>query len=118
MCMDTRTRFDKALDALRHIKRRQILINLYEGGRTAGESENEEKNAVLSVAESERECTSEIRESMTTMQHKHLPKLEALGFVEWDRENQYVTRGPQFREIEPLLELLNENLDELPDGWV
>lgn len=51
------------------------------------------------------------------MRHCHLPKLEARGFVEWDRERNEVRRGPQFEELEPVVTLLRENADELRMDW-
>lgn len=50
--------------------------------------------------------------------HVHLPKLADYGFVDWDRESGVVRTGPNFAEIRPLLELLIEHAEELPDGWV
>jgi hypothetical protein len=50
------------------------------------------------------------------MVHNHLPKLEQAGFIEWNRERNTVRRGPQFAEIRPLVALLCEHADELPDG--
>ena len=52
------------------------------------------------------------------MRHTHLPKLVEYGFVEWDRDTHEVVKGPEFDEIEPLLELLDEHDDELPEGWL
>jgi DNA-binding transcriptional ArsR family regulator len=49
--------------------------------------------------------------------HVHLPKLDKAGFVNWDQDTGVVTRGPRFEEIEPLLTLMREHRDELPDGW-
>jgi len=50
--------------------------------------------------------------------HVHLPKLDDSGFVEWDREQRRVSRGPQFSAIEPLLTLLQDNRDELTGEWL
>jgi hypothetical protein len=52
------------------------------------------------------------------MRHTHLPKLEESGFIEWDQERNIVRKGPQFEEIQPLLELMENHADELPDGWL
>jgi len=52
------------------------------------------------------------------MQHVHLPKLADHGFIDWDQDAQRVTKGPQFDEIEPLLTVLSENQDVLPDRGV
>ena len=49
--------------------------------------------------------------------HVHLPKLDQAGFVDWDRDSGLVTRGPRFEEIEPLLELMSNHRDELPNDW-
>lgn len=58
------------------------------------------------------------RDPMLSMHHVHLPKLEALGFVESDRERHHVNRGPRFEEIRPLLELFDANRDQLPNDWL
>ena len=51
------------------------------------------------------------------LHHTHLPKLDDAGFVDWDRESGRITRGPRFGEIEPLLRLMSDHQDELPDDW-
>lgn len=50
--------------------------------------------------------------------HNHLPKLEALGFIEWDRETGQIATGPDWDDIEPVLELIHDHQDELPLGWL
>lgn len=50
--------------------------------------------------------------------HRHLPSLDRAGVIDWDRENSLVTRGEQFDEIAPLLKVIDEHRDELPDHWV
>ena len=51
------------------------------------------------------------------MHHVHLPKLEKLGFIEWDREAQLVKRGPKFDEIQQYLQVIYEERDKLPNSW-
>ncbi|MFC7096278.1 DUF7344 domain-containing protein [Halobaculum marinum] len=51
------------------------------------------------------------------LHHVHLPKLNAAGFISWDRERDVITRGPRFDEIRPLLRLMERHADELPDDW-
>jgi DNA-binding transcriptional ArsR family regulator len=46
--------------------------------------------------------------------HKHLPKLENRGLVEWDPDERSVSRGPGFEEAEPALRTLAENADAFP----
>jgi DNA-binding transcriptional ArsR family regulator len=50
----------------------------------------------------------------TELYHVHLPKLEQAGYVESDPDRRRVRPGPNFDEIEPLLDLLVEHWDELP----
>jgi hypothetical protein len=52
------------------------------------------------------------------MTHTHLPKLEEHGFIEWDRKTNAIRQGPRFEEIQPLLKLMQNHTDELPDGWL
>lgn len=51
------------------------------------------------------------------LRHNHLPRLDAAGVARWDRRHGTVTRGPQFEEIRPFLELMADRQDALPDGW-
>ncbi|RQG92289.1 ArsR family transcriptional regulator [Natrarchaeobius chitinivorans] len=38
--------------------------------------------------------------------HKHLPKLDDYGFINWNRELDRVERGPRFGDVRPVLEAL------------
>jgi hypothetical protein len=49
--------------------------------------------------------------------HVHLPKLDATGFIDWERDSGLITRGSRFEEIEPLLRLMSSHRDELPTDW-
>ena len=44
--------------------------------------------------------------------HTHLPTLEEMGFIEWDRDTETIDRGPNFDLVVPFLELI-EAEDEL-----
>ena len=52
--------------------------------------------------------------SRVEYQHRHLPKLDDCGFIEWTPGINEVERGPQFDEIAPLLELLDAHGETLP----
>lgn len=54
----------------------------------------------------------------TELRHTHLPMLSEAGVVDWDRGANTVRRGPLFDELQPLLELLIERRDRLPDEWL
>jgi len=60
----------------------------------------------------------ELQTMLIEMTHTHLPKLESLEVIEWDRENNVVRRGSAFEELRPLLELVARHQDELPDGYL
>lgn len=57
-------------------------------------------------------------ELLLDFQQFYLPKLEDQGFIEHDQEKNVVTKGPKFAEIKPLLKLIDNHKDELPDDWL
>ena len=51
--------------------------------------------------------------------HSHLPKLEHYGYITWDRSSGNISKGPNWDEIEPLIDLLKtHNEGELPVEWL
>jgi hypothetical protein len=50
--------------------------------------------------------------------HNHLPKLEELEYIHWNQDNREISKGPKWDEIAPLVELIHNHRDELPDGWL
>ncbi|WP_217493337.1 transcriptional regulator [Haladaptatus sp. W1] len=53
----------------------------------------------------------------TQLHHVHLPKLADKGYIEWNPDTETIRRGPNFDEIAPLLTLMSNHADELPDDW-
>lgn len=96
--------FDRLLDALQSRPRRQLLVNL------ARKNPRDEADQLD-------ELTVEGDEAafLTRLHHVDLPKLDEMGFVEWDRRTGEITRGPQFDEIRPVIEMMIRHADELPD---
>jgi len=92
----TSTTTDVQLDAVAVKQRRRLLFALLEC------DEGSEQFAL--VPDGGRFDPDE--EFRLSMKHVHLPKLADLGYVDWDRESDTVTRGPQFDAVEPLLEVL------------
>lgn len=108
MTTHDRTRIDEVFDALANRYRRRLLVELLQHNP---QSDTLERPAeVLAAGEPPADLRIELY-------HVHLPKLEERGFIEWDRETHAVSTGAGFEEIRPLLELMNEHSDELPDGW-
>ena len=99
--------FDELLDAVGHIQRRKLLVALL--------THNPQDDEPVVV---EDESADEELTQLAKMHHVHLPKLEDYGFIIWNRDSNEVSKGPNFEEIRPLLELLRAHEDELPDGWL
>lgn len=100
----TRATFDDTLDALAHNQRRTLLVTLSKA------------DSPVEIRDSkDGPYTAEQR---VQMGHVHLPKLEKYGFVRWDQGRNEVSKGPNFGEVEPFLELLDEHGEKLLAGWV
>ncbi|WP_436931998.1 DUF7344 domain-containing protein [Halosimplex halobium] len=100
--------FDDMVDTLAHVQRRKLLVALLE--------HNPQDDTPVVIADSESE--SDAVERLVSMQHVHLPKLADYGFIEWNEDTHEVMKGPNFDEIRPLLELLDNHEDELPADWL
>lgn len=68
------------------------------------------------TAEFESPPTSSVGEdteaTKVALYHNHLPCLDEAGFINWNRESNIVTRGPNFEEVHSLITLLNGHQDE------
>ena len=98
--------FDVMVDALSNVQRRKLLVALLE-------HDPQDDSPVVTDDESEQDAVAQL----VKMNHVPLPKLEEHGFIEWDRENDEVSKGPAFDGIRPLLELLVAHEDELPSDF-
>jgi hypothetical protein len=101
------TSFDGHLDALGHVDRRRLLLELLDAS-TEGRLPVDIDRLADGTAEDLR----------VSMHHVHLPKLDDYGFVDANPDRYTVTTGPRFDEIRPLLELLDANRNRLPDDWL
>ena len=99
-----RPRVDRVFECLSNHQRRWILLLLREG---VVETEADVMNRGGCGRESGR----------LALTHTHLPKLEAAGYVEWNRETGGISKGPQFDEIERFVTLVEQHADELPHDW-
>lgn len=106
--------FDSAVTALGNRYRRRLLIALLDHNPQDDEDAQQAEQAL--GATSGPGTDDEIVE--TELIHNHLPKLEELGYISWNRETGAISTGPNWSEIKPLLELLDRHEDELPDGWL
>ncbi|MDX1745931.1 MAG: hypothetical protein R3324_08340 [Halobacteriales archaeon] len=99
---------DRVFDVLRHPYRRRILTTLAEVPPRDGTAFTPEAFHTGDV---------DADYFTTELYHAHLPKLAEAGYIDWDRATNTSYRGPNFEEIAPILRLLTEHQDELPDGW-
>lgn len=96
---------DVMLDALADVQRRRLLVALLQ------HNPQDDSPAII-------EEDTDSLDALISMRHVHLPKLQDYGFIDWNRETHEVTKGPNFDQIRPLLELLDNHGDELPPGWL
>ncbi|ELZ12724.1 hypothetical protein C479_03775 [Halovivax asiaticus JCM 14624] len=89
---------DKAFDALENEDRRNLLLALLEHNPQTVPTRSPVSEQVTSAAPDQ--------QFQTAMYHKHLPKLDAYGFIRWDTETDEVVKGPEFEDIRPLLEAI------------
>jgi hypothetical protein len=99
---------DRMFDALRHPYRRRILLLVSEHN-----PRDEDEFSVEDLATED----DDLELLTTELYHAHLPKLAEAGYIEWDEEKRTIRRGPNFDEIGPLLRLMTDHQDELPEGW-
>jgi DNA-binding transcriptional ArsR family regulator len=92
--------------------RRRLLLYLVDGNPEEFDDIPEHIRVAEHIDEEERRTLLEMLET------EHLPLLEENGIVEWDRERNVIVRGERFDEIRPLLGLIADHEDELPDDWL
>ena len=101
---------DRVLDVLASKYRRRLLTALLE--HNPQDDEDPQIPDDVSITD------EDLDDLMTQMAHVHLPKLEEAGFIELDQDANTIQKGANFDEIRPLLELMRDHTDELPDDWI
>lgn len=101
--------FDAVLAALSDPYRRQLLVALLD--HNPQDDDDRDPLGILAAADEPDVLEIELI-------HNHLPRLEEMGYITWNRTTNEISKGPQWDEIEPLLELIHNHQDELPDGWL
>ncbi len=100
-------RFDKLLEALADPYRRELLLAL-----TEHNPQDDSDSDPLNIHPDGADEFSQLNIFMG-----HLPKLDELGIIDWDQDEDQITKGPDWAEFEPLLQLIAKNKDELPESW-
>ncbi len=92
--------------------RRRLLLYLVDGNPEDVDDIPEHIRVADHIDDDERRVLVEM------LRTEHLPLLESNGLIEWDREKDVIVRGERFDEIRPILGLISDHEDELPDGWL
>ncbi|SNZ04955.1 hypothetical protein SAMN06269185_0734 [Natronoarchaeum philippinense] len=90
---------DNAFEALANEHRRTLLLDLLESN-----PQYVATNPPPSVRSDLPDAEQQLR---MEMYHLHLPLLVDYGFIEWDKDTNEITTGPQFEEVRPLLEVVH-----------
>jgi len=105
---------DEAFEALADRRRRQLLVDLLHDDSLLVPQLSGASRDLLAAHESllgeylsgQREVDGADKTDVRTY-HVHLPMLVEYGYVEWDRDAHLVTRGPEFDDLRPLLEVVD-----------
>ncbi|MFC6977247.1 ArsR family transcriptional regulator [Halomicroarcula sp. GCM10025709] len=98
-------------DALRNPYRRRILVAISD--HNPCEITEFARNQIASVSEDE----ADPERLEVQLLHSHLPKLAEKGYIDWNPEAETIRRGPNFHDIAPLLQLLDDHAEKLPADW-
>jgi hypothetical protein len=96
---------DEASRVLSKALRRQVLSTLLE---------HEEGIDLDSLADENLVVASQWEQNQIVLYHNHLPKLDDLGFIHWNPEDQRIERGERFDEIQAVLD--TADVDDT-DNW-
>ena len=107
---DSERSLNRFLDVLANKYRRRLLVALLE--------HNPQDDEDPQIPDDVDITDEDLDDLMVQMSHVHLPKLEEAGLIEWDQDTNAVGKGANFGEIRPLLELMRDHADELPDEWI
>lgn len=104
MAFDMHSIPNEVFHAMAHPERRELLVALAEHNSRTDTSLHIPDDLSIEDQDSE---SLHIR-----LHHNHLPRLEAAGFIRWDRDTQQVTAGQQFDALRPFLSVLQKTPDE------
>ena len=101
--------FDRGFEAMKHPVRRRVFLALSDDNpmQVDDVGESPEPTDVHDIVTDGEEKIALI--------HVHLPKLADADLIDWDRANRIVRRGPNWEEIQPLIQLINGHRERLPD---
>lgn len=109
---------DEIFDALADVHRRQLLLELlYQEHQQIAELTGVSRevadadDGLLSKHLAGQRHIPSVDDDLVRMHHIHLPKLAEYGLIEWDRDENVVTKGPRFEDVQLLLTGLERQRD-------
>ena len=105
--MGVKNRLGELLGALADPYRRELLFALMEHNPQDGDDSDP-----LNIHPEGEDAFTHLNISMG-----HLPKLDEMGIIDWDQDDNSISKGPDWEEFEPLLQLIAENKERLPKEW-
>lgn len=109
--MSRRSPDERVFEAMRHRYRRHLLIAMGQDDPPP----DDDIDPLTVVPTEERSSATVIRRELY---HNHLPKLDEMGFIEWDPGAGKISKGSNWDDVEPLVRVIHENRGELPDELV
>lgn len=114
---------DRLFDALADRQRRQLLLDLADDEPRPVPGLSSKSREILAAHDAylaEYLTTSmdisDVDKEAVRAHHVHLPKLVAYRYVEWDEDAHVLSRGADFDDLRPLLELLDDYPDDTFEG--
>ena len=89
---------DSFAECMGHEHRRKVLFTLHQA----------EEGERLVVPDDFLDQDVDRERLVIELTHRHLPKLQDAGYVEWDRARGEIREGEDFERLEPLLEVLTD----------
>lgn len=110
---------DDVFDAMAELRRRQLLAGLLHTDSRPVPKLSSVSQKMLQAHETIlREYLSGPQEienadkAAIRTHHVHLPKLVQYSYVEWDKDDSVVTKGLNFDDVRPLLDVVEQGRDE------
>lgn len=75
------------------------------------------RRILMSLLNKEEVNPQNVAESRLDLIHNHLPRLEDLGYIQWN-DTGSVEKGENWSEVAPLLDLIEKNQGELPEDCI
>ncbi|APX00078.1 hypothetical protein CHINAEXTREME_12030 [Halobiforma lacisalsi AJ5] len=103
-------RWDQLHEVLASQERRMILYSLKDAPK--------ERRLPLPEAAKAPDSSWDSERAAMRLEHSHLPKLAAAGYVRWERDPFCVQRGRHFEEVEAMFNLIDESIDRFPKSLI